>query len=203
MKHMVSWTGWTTLMTLEMGSYFTGASSDLDTGDITFLMVCDLLSALSYPSMPLTTPMHGNHKTSTSGRFPPLSTSLTPQQFCRNGVTKLSSDVCGRSQRMLIMGVARRVMTMKMKMHQELAQVSRQPTYRSIQESRTPRDERPVRRSGHKAQAAHPTNRRTRDDMLDVVLALWRQSAREAASERRPPGSDAPHVAHSKNKIQT
>ena len=103
------------------------------------------------------------------------------------------------------MGVAWRVMTMetKMKMDQELAQVSRQPTYRSIQESRTPRDERPDRRSGNKAQAVHPTKQRTREDMFDVVFALWTQSAREAASEGRPPGSDAPHVAHNKNKIQT
>ena len=103
------------------------------------------------------------------------------------------------------MGVAWRVMTMetKMKMDQELAQVSRQPTYRSIQESRTPRDERPDRRSGNKAQAVHPTKQRTREDMFDVVFALLTYSAREAASERRPPGSDAPHVAHNKNKIQT
>ena len=63
-------------------------------------------------------------------------------------------------------------------------QVSRQPTDRTIKESRRSRNERHDRRSANKAQAIHPENARTCEDMFDVVLALWMQSAREAARQR-------------------
>ena len=66
-------------------------------------------------------------------------------------------------------------------------------------------DERHDRRSGCKAPAVKPADQPTCEDMdmVDVVLALWMRAAREAAAERRPPSSDAPHIAHNKNKIQT
>jgi isocitrate/isopropylmalate dehydrogenase len=76
---------------------------------------------------------------------------------------------------------------------------------RTAQVSRRARDERRVRRSGDRAQAVDPAEQTTCEDMnmFDVVLALWMRAAREAASERRPPGSDAADVAANKNKIQT
>jgi len=49
--------------------------------------------------------------------------------------------------------------------------------------------------------AINPANQPTLGDMLDVVVALWRQPAREG--ERKLPGDDGADVANNENKVQT
>jgi len=49
--------------------------------------------------------------------------------------------------------------------------------------------------------AINPANQPTLGDMLDVVVALWRQPAREG--EKELPGDDGADVANNENKVQT
>jgi len=77
-----------------------------------------LHSALWCPISALTTLMHGNHKTSASGRLPSLSISFMPQELCGHGAQKISSNMSRRIQGILITKVGGRVMTVKM--HQEI-----------------------------------------------------------------------------------